>query len=80
MSDVPEMVERVKTALANAEISHHRSEACPERWEAMALAAIAAMREPTGAMLEAGSQNAGSAEAIWAWTAMIDEALRTETA
>ncbi len=75
-----EMVERVAKALAPGvdaqPIMDH------EFWCVIARRAIAAMREPTAAMLKAGARGGGEdsiglADGIW--SAMIDAALAPET-
>lgn len=65
-----EMVQRVARAIALAPM---------DTFEAQAVAAIEAMREPTEAMIEAGYANNFANPAYAAWQAMIDTAL-SETA
>jgi hypothetical protein len=68
-----EMVERVARAIA----LHHDIDGIDSWWKykAGARAAIAAMREPTNAMLwDAYPEQIHTAKAIW--QAMIDEALK----
>lgn len=93
MSDIPEMVERVKAVLRNehqccelvtaAELDEHR--------EQMARAVIAAMREPTEAMIDATEttvipysmldSGATTSDEVWRsmardnWEAMIEVAM-----
>lgn len=80
MSDVPEMVERVEGAILSAMSRGGDS-------EAMARAAIEAMREPTEAMLKAGARRFSDCWSLEPgegldeepeqpiWQAMIDAAL-----
>jgi len=75
------MVERVAKALwEQYSVSIHPwSEAKPyerEKLHADARAAIAAMREPTAAMLESAWASALAEDADCVWRDMIDEALR----
>ncbi len=82
MSDVPEMVERVRDILMEEDTVGHLTGARLE-YERKARAVIAAMREPTEAMVDAGNANGlnywrcdpPTADAEASWRAMIDEAL-----
>lgn len=73
-----EMVERVEKALRDAENPH---EAMWNDFEAMARAAIAAMREPTEKMVGAGTDEASNHDMLQTdaipevYRAMIDAAL-----
>lgn len=81
-----EMVERVAAAMVDADFDvdswRHVDENMKDRLRAMARAAIAAMREPTEAMVASGlaenGRGAGTYEdyTLDAWQAMIDEALK----
>lgn len=73
MTDVPEMVERVVDAMLATELD-------VVMWgrqtvRELAVAAIAAMREPTEEMIAEGAHTDGRYTAIEVWIAMIDEAL-----
>ena len=75
-----DMLERVAAAMLDADFDvgswRHADENIKDRFRAMARAAIAAMREPTKAMIDAG-ETAGNPvyEPRVIWGAMIDEAL-----
>jgi hypothetical protein len=68
-----EMIERVARAIADAFMEDY-SEA-PNLYDEMAEAAIAAMREPTEAMIEAGRWPAEDDGPAACWQAMIGAAL-----
>ncbi len=80
------MIERVARAMWDANLKSGSSEFCSPwesetealraDWRSFARAAIEAMREPTGAMVDAGYAASAEAEDIGTtWPAMIDEAL-----
>ena len=74
-----DMIERVARALADAERDRRPSMAEPFA-ETLARAALAAMREPTDAMVDAAwtswEDREGSKGFVGVWQAMIDEALK----
>ena len=78
-----DMVEQVAKAIWNHRFpdmsweSKSRSEGIKDDYRMNARAAIAAMREPTEAMMQAGDRELGFPEDYRiAWQASIDEALR----
>jgi hypothetical protein len=75
------MIERVARATHNHSREHANSwdELLPyyhNKYRQDARAAIAAMREPTEAMINAGDRTDHDVEAATVWQAMIDEALK----
>lgn len=84
--DYGEIVERVAMAICESAVGkcscRNREPPC-EKWIIAARAAIKAMREPTGKMLNAGINNGvdqgfgvGADDYTDVWQAMIDEALK----
>ena len=69
------LVERVARALCE-DCGLDWETATQEGWERQARAAIAAMREPTEAMLEAGRSTPPRTRCLEVYRAMIDEALK----
>ena len=67
-----EMVERV------AKVLERMTDSPPATYEELACAAIAAMREPTEAMCDAGANDRPGRQQSYAdvWRAMIDAALK----
>lgn len=75
--EMSEMIERVGRVIADAEGYAY----APHPYDKYAIAAIAAMREPTEAMIESGSDGRQPGNSRWGnttktWKAMIDEAMK----
>jgi hypothetical protein len=76
-----EMVERVALVIRKAADGHetleapldYTGESAPDLWRENAREVIAAMREPTWPMIDAGNEHDASS---YIWKAMIDEALK----
>ncbi len=73
MAGAADMVERVAIAISLADDDGLRAETIASYYRALARAAIAAMREPTDAMVREGGPYATS---LHCWRAMIDAALQ----
>ena len=80
MSVPQSMIERVAQTLAD--VNELDYDEFPEQHNALARAAINAMREPTDAMLSAGGRAILNADEDWksnaSWRAMIDAALNEQ--